>query len=140
MKLGGQRVRENCQERWKTTKPSWGILGTGTPTEEVPEIYNGLRKAESSILTQIRTGRIGLAAFLNKARVPDFSLPQFMPVRTSKRNSSTHNHLLPTLRCPAVKVAKPTIKQNRYRNDGRHTGRGKETSTLVPWVAHSPSV
>jgi len=38
----------------------------------MPEIHAGLRKAESSILTQIRTGRMGLASFLNRAKLLDF--------------------------------------------------------------------
>ena len=41
------------------------------PAKDALEIHVGLRKAESSILTQIWTGRIGLAAFLNRGRVPD---------------------------------------------------------------------
>ena len=35
----------------------------------------GLSKAQSSILTQIRTGKVGLAAFLCKRRVPGFPTP-----------------------------------------------------------------
>ena len=34
-------------------------------------LYEGLKKAESSALTQIRTNKIGLADFLYKCRVPD---------------------------------------------------------------------
>ena len=46
------------------------------PSKDMPEIHTGLKKAESSILTQIRTGRIGLASFLNRARVLDFPSPK----------------------------------------------------------------
>jgi len=37
--------------------------------------HAALCKAESAVITQIRTGRIGLAAFLNKARVPEVESP-----------------------------------------------------------------
>ena len=39
------------------------------------EIHGVLKKAESSLLTQIRTGRIGLKGFLNKSRVPGLDSP-----------------------------------------------------------------
>jgi hypothetical protein len=74
-RLGKKAVLEGWKRRWSTTVPKWGIIRAGVPAEDAPEIHVGLRKAESSILTQIRTGRIGLAAFLNRARVPDFPSP-----------------------------------------------------------------
>ena len=40
-----------------------------------PRLHSSLPKAHTSILTQIRTGKIGLAAFLHKCRVPGFSSP-----------------------------------------------------------------
>ena len=39
------------------------------------KLHNQLKKAESSVLVQARTGRIGLAHFLNKARVPGYETP-----------------------------------------------------------------
>ena len=36
------------------------------------QLHTGLLKAQSSILTQVRTGKIGLAAFLCKRWVPGF--------------------------------------------------------------------
>lgn len=74
-RLGRQAVLEGWKRRWSTTQPKWGIIRASAPAEKAPKIHEGLRKAESSILTQIRTGRIGLAAFLNRARVPDFPSP-----------------------------------------------------------------
>ena len=38
-------------------------------------LHKGLRKAENVVLTQIQTGRIGFATFLNKIRVPDYPSP-----------------------------------------------------------------
>jgi hypothetical protein len=42
------------------------------PEKAVLKLHSGLRKAESSALIQLRTGRVGLAHFLHKARVPSY--------------------------------------------------------------------
>ena len=42
------------------------------PYRSALRLRAGLSKAQSSVLTQVRTGKIGLAAFLCKRRVPDF--------------------------------------------------------------------
>jgi hypothetical protein len=40
------------------------------PNKAVPKLHSGLRKAESSVLVQAHTGRIGLAKFLYNRKVP----------------------------------------------------------------------
>jgi hypothetical protein len=40
------------------------------PNKVVLKLHSGLRKAEGSVLVQARTGRIGLAKFLNSCKVP----------------------------------------------------------------------
>ena len=47
------------------------------PTDQVLKRYNSLRKHESSLLTQIRTGRIGLNAFLWERKVPTVLSPHY---------------------------------------------------------------
>ena len=39
------------------------------------KLHEHLKKAESSVLVQARTGRIGLAHFLAKVQVPGFETP-----------------------------------------------------------------
>lgn len=45
------------------------------PYQSALRLHSGLSKAQSSILTQVRTGKIGLAAFLCKRQVPGFPTP-----------------------------------------------------------------
>jgi len=63
------------KRRWGANRPKWGLIGVGPLSEEPLKIYKELKKVESLVLTQIRMGWIGLAAFLNKARVLDFPSP-----------------------------------------------------------------
>jgi hypothetical protein len=70
-----QAVLSQWKQRWESNRPEWGLTGIGPPCRKTIKIHEGLHKAESLVITQIRTGRIGLAAFLNKARVPEFPSP-----------------------------------------------------------------
>ena len=60
------------KRRWGASQPKWGLIKVGLPLKEPPKIHKELKKAESSVLTQIQTRRIGLVAFLNKVKVPNF--------------------------------------------------------------------
>jgi hypothetical protein len=70
-----QAVQHWWQKRWSSKTHHWGLLGVTAPTRKTISLHANLRKAESAVLVQIRTGRIGLASFLNKVRVPDFPSP-----------------------------------------------------------------
>jgi hypothetical protein len=63
------------KKRWNSRPHQWGLIGVEAPSRKILKIHKDLKKAESAVLTQIRTGRIGLAAFLNKVRVPDYLSP-----------------------------------------------------------------
>jgi hypothetical protein len=68
-------VEREWKRRWEASPPRWGLVGVGPPKRSILKLHKKLRKAESSLLTQIWTGRIGLAAFLNKTRVPGYETP-----------------------------------------------------------------
>jgi hypothetical protein len=58
------------------------------------EAYKGLKKHESSLLTQLRTGKIGFNAFLYEMRVPEVLSPNC----ECESESMTVEHVL--LKCP----------------------------------------
>ena len=70
------------------------IAATERPSACRLKLHERLKKAESSALVQARTGRIGLAHFLNKAQVPGFE----SPACRCEQGSETAEHLL--LHCP----------------------------------------
>ncbi len=66
------------RKRWhdeRVQKASWpeSIAALKQPTQSSLKLYSKLKKAESSVLFQARTGRIGLRRFLASARVPGVS-------------------------------------------------------------------
>jgi hypothetical protein len=75
-KTGPQMVQEAWSRRWasQVRPPGWDVV-VGAPSKEVLKLHINLRKAESSALIQIRTGRTGLAACLYILHVPDVDSP-----------------------------------------------------------------
>ena len=63
------------KRRWTGRPPGWNLLGVGPLSRKAVKLHAKLRKAESSIIMQIRMGHNELAAFLNKRRVQDFPSP-----------------------------------------------------------------
>jgi hypothetical protein len=64
-------LRTRWEERWRAAPRSAAEALPQPPDAKVLRLHEGLHKAESSILTQLRTGKIGLADFLYKAGVPE---------------------------------------------------------------------
>ena len=62
----GRVVRPNIGAGNRTT-----ISEDTSPTKQVLQLHKSLRKAESALLVQVRTKRIGLAQFLYNRRVPN---------------------------------------------------------------------
>ena len=80
-------VLQDWERRWhienrkldRIVRPGTDLGGRGVvpentpPTKQMLKLHEGLRKAESALLTQARTGRIGLAKFLYERSVPGFT-------------------------------------------------------------------
>ena len=71
-------VLTEWRKRWhdeRVRKASWpeSIAALKQPTQGSLKLYSKLKKAESSVLFQARTGRIGLRRFLASVRVPGVS-------------------------------------------------------------------
>ncbi|EDN04478.1 predicted protein [Histoplasma mississippiense (nom. inval.)] len=63
-------------QRWKRREPPWGERHGRPPDKKILKWHTGLRKARSTIIIQLRSGKTGLAAFLNRCKVPEFPTPQ----------------------------------------------------------------
>jgi hypothetical protein len=75
---GKKATLKEWQDRWQASQAisRWGSQADQEgPSINRLKLHNQLAKAESSALVQARTGRIGLAHFLSKARVPGYESP-----------------------------------------------------------------
>ena len=61
---------QEWQDQWKVTQLARGQRNARPPDPEVLKLHQGLHKAESSVLIQARTEKIGLAKFLYQRKVP----------------------------------------------------------------------
>ena len=70
-----------------------------TPTKKILTVHRGASRWQSSLITQLRTGKIGLASFLHSQNVPGVRDGK---CSLCKREDQTVGHVL--LRCPAVQA------------------------------------
>jgi len=71
----GQDTAQGRRRSWPRRKEAAGAIDFA---EHSPwELHEGLPKAKSSLLTQARTGAIGLREFLFRQRVPDIPTPLY---------------------------------------------------------------
>ena len=82
--LNGNIIRKWTKQKWKER---WNHYLDSIPAaQKTPshdcrlgtfrkKLHQGLRKAESSLAIQLRTGKVGFAAFLHARRVPDVLSP-----------------------------------------------------------------
>src|SRR5437667_10125607 len=76
MKVSAEQALMHRWKRcWTGRPPESNVLEVRPPSCKAVKLQAQLQKAESSIITQIHTGCIELAVFLNKTRVPGFSSP-----------------------------------------------------------------
>jgi hypothetical protein len=61
---------EEWERKWRATQPAWTQRNARPPDPKVLQLHEGLRKAESSMLIQAPTEKIGLAQFLYTRGVP----------------------------------------------------------------------
>jgi hypothetical protein len=69
---------KSWKERWRILRSSLSRnleIYTKEPEKRRLKTYRQLRKAEASLLVQVKTGRGGLKSFLYRARVPGISSP-----------------------------------------------------------------
>ena len=89
-------------------RDQWGV--TLPPSPAVLKLHKTLAKAESSILVHLRTGRIGLPAFLSKRRVPDYPTPYC----SCGTGEGTTSHFLTT--CPLY-LNRPRVFREKSKKD-----------------------
>ncbi len=87
---------ERWKDRWKSGKKGAHSRNLWShPTERTIEAHMGLKKHESALLTQLRTGKIGFNAFLYEMKVPNILSPN---CDCPREESMTVEHIL--LNCP----------------------------------------
>ena len=103
-----KKMIQEWQVRWANGRRVRGRLCTRPPDPGVLKLHQDLYKAESSILIQVRTGKIGLADFLHLQKVPGF-----------ENNRCSCSNAPETVRHVIVHCNKENERRIALRNDGR---------------------
>jgi len=97
--------------------------------------HHNLRKHESSLLTQIRTGKVGLRAFLFERKVPDVATPRCLCGEAPEYKA----HLV--LDCRDLAQQREELRRllspkamRTYRDFASATAKKKSARTLVRWL------
>ena len=105
------------------------MASTEAPSARRLTLHEQLKKAESSVLlVQARTGRIGLAHFLNKARVPGYETPACR----CGLGDETAEHLL--LHCQLETERRQWRRSTRLRD---LISEPRNTATTARWIIQS---
>ena len=122
-----QLAEQWCWDRWRELEgdpppahrdtdpdPGGGWKPDKLPYKAVSlQLHSGLPKAHNSVLTQIRTEKIGLVAFLHKCRVPGFA----SPACPCGWQWETAKHII--LDCPRFSQARCQLQQRTPSTDIR---------------------
>jgi hypothetical protein len=142
---GDSPTKETLWENWKTRWAQHdGLLAhrrgaapaaLPTPSADALKKHLLLRKHESSLLTQIRTGRVGLRAFLFERRVPEVATPR-CPCGEAPETAA---HLV--LDCQQLDQQRQALQQALYpralrtfRDFAAATEKGKSARVLIRWL------
>lgn len=116
-----QVLQSQWESQWRSRMEPWGELYPRPPPRRGNlGLYQGLTKACCSVLTQLRTGKTGLAAFLHRRKVPGVN----SPLCPCGQGAETPKHILK--HCGRFRGAR-TEQDNSGRVDIRHllcTGEG----------------
>jgi hypothetical protein len=124
-------ILQDWHEKWHSgqRRSRWrSLASTEVPSASRLKLHNQLKKAESSVLVQARTGRIGLAHFLNKARVPGYETPAC----SCGLGDETAEHLL--LHCQMESERRLWRRGTRLRD---LVSEPRSTATTARWIIQS---
>lgn len=123
-----KRVFSAWEQRWEASpRTEWDQIRQ-PPDKKVLKLHRGLKKAESSILIQLRTGRIGLAHFLHKARVPAYDTGQCQ----CGQGAETPRHIL--LYCPIERERRDALGARQERTFVRLLNTPEGAAKAARWT------
>ena len=132
---------EHWKRRWTRNTGELHSRQDATPAAQPLFSYDALKKHqhlhkhESSLLTQIRTGKVGLRAFLFERKVPEVATPR-CPCGEAPETAA---HLV--LDCQQLDHQRNYLRQllhpaplHTYRDFAAATAKGKSACKLVRWL------
>lgn len=131
-----EAMEKEWKERWLSSSRAARQRPNLEPADDNPDFtasvlckHTSLRKHESAALIQIRTGRIGLRAFLFRRRVPDVLTPRC----SCGQAAQTPKHLF--LDCPNTRAQRDTLPTIRTLRDlHRSLQDPEQAGRLARWL------
>ena len=142
-----EKVLADWKDRWKAwrakdARPERGRRTPGSvpeatidtvPTAQILKLHDGLQKAESSILVQVRTGSIGLRKHLHRRRVPGFATAQC----ACGGGEETPRHIALVCEQEINRRDRLRLASGRPVTYGRLTGTPKGAKVFSEWMIKS---
>jgi hypothetical protein len=126
-----QRKREQVEQPGTDPGGNCVVPEDPPPSKQVLKLHTGLKKAESSMLVQARTGRIGLAKFLYGRKVPGIQTAQCR----CEAGEETVRHM--ALYCTDETERRQGLRMNGRLNYRRLIGTASGAKRLAEWMIRS---